>query len=169
MDIEHGRILITVHLYTTLVWQICKGNSQGNHWKHGRGIDYGTVHISGGRKGKVSKTWPKKCQHYQHKIMTLALCSFDEVNQSDSVREGLGSSSLGMIGEKSKREGCFCKGSWWHPHGLNAAQQCSNTPRTQNPSQNLVMLNNYTFSLNEWQRVMHWVKATAICQHITTH
>lgn len=35
-----------------------------------------------------SKTEAKKCQHHQHKIMTLALCSIDEVNQGDSVGEG---------------------------------------------------------------------------------
>lgn len=128
------------------------------------------AHLRGRKREGNSKTWPKKCQHHQHKIMTLALCSFDEVNQSGSVGEGLG---------QAVREDD--RGSVGSGFGIVrippvAFIHLSNSQKTPNPEPpKPCQLYNHTFSLKRMakallQRVMHWVnKATATYQHITTH
>lgn len=76
--------------------------------------------------------------------MTLALCLFDKVNQSDSVgwgKGGLGSGSSGMITGRI----------WDCRDSTGGLYQLINSQNTPTPTS---QLNNHTFSLKEWQKAL---------------
>lgn len=139
-----------------------KVNSQGeNIWKTYQG-GIRLWQILKGEKGRVTvKTGPKKCQHHQHKIMTLALCSFDEVNQSGSGGERVGWGISGTVW-RSLRGGV---GTITNPPVALYSAQKSN-PNLEPPPQSCQIHNQYS-SLKEQKRPRYKEGVNKATEHIS--